>query len=117
MKKFGVKASAEGAGGEYVLGLKDTGTHACYMIYGSLAPGQTGRQIKPGAGHEEIVMAVRGDLGLTGPFVGKLGEDTLREGEAFHIKGEATCFLDNPSETESAIYVVAGGHSEGGEHH
>ena len=53
-KTFPVQKWAIEAGGEHVLGLKDLGTHACYLIYGELAPGEAGRKVCPGAGHEEI---------------------------------------------------------------
>jgi hypothetical protein len=78
------------------------------MIYGTLKPGEKGRLIKPGAGHEELVLAVRGDMGVTGKLSG-----TLKEGTSFHIAGDDECLLENKS-SEEAIYVVAGGHSEGG---
>jgi hypothetical protein len=108
MKTFEVRGRAREEGGEFVLGVKDTGTHACYMIYGTLKPGEKGRLIKPGAGHEELVLATRGDLEVTGKMSG-----TLKEGTSFHIAGDDECFLENGS-SEEAIYVVAGGHSGGG---
>lgn len=108
MKTFDLRKKALEEGGEYILGVKDTGSHACYMIYGVLKPGEEGRLIKPGAGHEELVLAQKGDLGVAGKLSG-----TLREGMAFHIRGDDECFLSNPS-SEEAVYVVSGGHSEGG---
>ena len=71
------KLSKEG-GGEYVLGLKDLDTHACYMIYGELEPGEEGRKVCPGAGHEEILLSVNGDIELSGVDY----EDVLSAGEA-----------------------------------
>ena len=94
--------------GEYVLGFQDTGSHACYMIYGVLKTKEKGRLIKPGKGHEEIVLAVKGNLKVTGKYSGD-----LKEGSAFHIKGNQKCFLENPGKSD-AVYVIAGGHSEGG---
>ena len=94
------------AGGEHVLGLKDLGTHACYLIYGELAPGEAGRKVCPGAGHEEILMAVAGDLQLTGEYL----TGWLREGEAMHFQEQETCLLANPS-GRKVVYVLAGGHS------
>ncbi len=95
---------------EYILGSQDTGSHACYMIYGILGPKEKGRMIKPGEGHEEIVLAVKGNLKVTGRYTG-----FLQEGAAFHIAGEDECFLENTEDT-NAIYVIAGGHSESGHH-
>jgi hypothetical protein len=97
--------------GEYVLGLEDTGSHACYMIYGVLKPGEKGRLIKPGKGHEEIVLAVKGDVILSGDING-----LLEQGNAFHVAGETTTYLENPGSDE-AVYIIAGGHSEHGHHH
>jgi len=108
MKSFEVSRRASGEGGEFVLGVADTGTHACYMIYGKLGPGEGGRLIKPGRGHEELVLAVKGDISVTGKYQG-----LLREGTAFHITGDDECYLQNESSSE-AVYVAAGGHSEGG---
>jgi len=64
---YDVRAQAEGEeGGEFVLGARETGSHACYMIYGTLKAGEKGRIIKPGAGHEEIVLAARGNIEVSG---------------------------------------------------
>jgi hypothetical protein len=111
MKTFDIRDRAlASGGGEYILGLKDTGSHACYMIYGLLRAGEKQRLVKPGSGHEELVLSVKGEIKVTGHFTG-----TLKEGSAFHITGEGECFLENKSGDE-AIYIVAGGHSEGGHH-
>lgn len=109
MKSFEVRGRALAGGGEFVLGVEDTGTHACYMIYGVLGPGEEGRLIKPGRGHEELVLALKGDISVSGSLNG-----VLREGTAFHIAGEDECYLSNGSASE-ALYVAAGGHS-GGDH-
>ncbi|RPJ13130.1 MAG: hypothetical protein EHM30_12085 [Desulfobacteraceae bacterium] len=104
------RALSSGAG-EYILGLEDTGSHACYMIYGVLKPGEKGRLIKPGTGHEEILLAVKADLELSGAYSGH-----LEEGKAFHVAGDTAIFLENRGSVE-AVYVIAGGHSAGGDHH
>jgi hypothetical protein len=96
--------------GEYVLGFQDTGSQACYMIYGILKPKEKGRLVKPGKGHEEIVLAVKGNLKVTGKYSGD-----LKEGAAFHITGNQKCYLENPGKVE-AVYIIAGGHSEDGHH-
>jgi len=111
MKIFEIKNKAlNSQRGEYILGFQDTGSHACYMIYGILKPKEKGRLVKPGEGHEEIILAVKGDLEVMGYYSG-----TLKEGYAFHIEGEQECFLKNTGESE-ALYIIAGGHS-GGVHH
>jgi hypothetical protein len=96
--------------GESILGFQDTGSHACYMIYGILKPKEKGRLVKPGEGHEEIVIAVKGNLRVTGYY-----SEMLKEGSAFHIKGEQKCLLENPDMSD-AVYIIAGGHSESGHH-
>jgi len=111
MKTVDLKERAKKSDGEYVFGADDTGSHACYMIYGTLRPGETGRVIKPGKGHEEIVLAARGILTVAGDFSG-----TLSEGSAIHLAGEQTCYLENNGAAD-AVYVIAGGHAEGGHHH
>jgi len=99
-------------GGETVLGLKDLGTHACYMLYGVVAPGDPPRTLSPGLGHEEIVLVIGGSLKLAGQG----GVLTLQAGQAVYLKGEetwqATC--GGPLE---ARYAVAGGHAPGDDHH
>ena len=110
MKTFRLKDLAAEAGGEYVLGSKDLDTHACYMIHGTLSPREKGRLVKPGKGHEEIVVAVRGEIVVTGPALAPMKEIVLPEGSAFHVKDDAECFLENTTGKE-ALYIAAGGHS------
>ncbi len=111
MKKIDVKGMAAKSGGEYVFGADDTGSHACYMIYGTLAPGEKGRRIRPGEGHEEMIAAITGPLRISGDLSG-----TLAEGEATHLMGEQTCYLENTTSTE-IVYIIAGGHSGGSHSH
>jgi uncharacterized cupin superfamily protein len=94
-----------GSSGECLLGSQETGSHACYLIYGILQPGETGRELKPGHGHEEIVLALQGDLTLTNAHV-----DTLKQGQALHLAGDETVLLGN-SDAMLAVYVVSGGHA------
>lgn len=111
MKFYDLKNKAQiSESGEHILGFEETGSHACYMIYGILRPGEKGRLIKPGKGHEEIILAIKGDIEVTGYYSG-----ILKEGTAFHITGDHECFLENKGISE-AIYIVAGGHSEGSHH-
>lgn len=109
MRLFDVKARA-GDSEEYILGSEQTGSHACYLIYGTMKPKEKGRDLKPGKGHEELFLAIRGDFLVTGHVTG-----TIREGQAMHLIGEETSQLENLTDAE-AIYVMAGGHSSGGHH-
>jgi len=109
MKTYDVVGNVKGAG-EYILGSRETGSHACYLIYGVLKPGEQGRELKPGHGHEEIMLALKGDLQIAGPEL-----RTLHQGQAMHLKGEETLSIGNQG-TSEAIYVIAGGHSEAGHH-
>ena len=112
MNTFDLKKHALSSdSGESIFGLEHTGSHACYMIYGILKPGQDKRVITPGKGHEEMVLAVKGNFELSGRFSGR-----LREGCAFHIAGEDTVYLKN-TDTIDACYVIAGGHSQDAHHH
>ncbi|MDI6802149.1 MAG: hypothetical protein QMD01_08910 [Thermodesulfovibrionales bacterium] len=111
MKIFELKNKAQTSeNGEHIVGFEETGSHACYMIYGVLKPGEKGRLVKPGMGHEEIVLAMNGDIEISGHYSG-----TLTEGSAFHIAGEHECFLENKGNSD-AVYIITGGHSEGGHH-
>lgn len=111
MKIFDVKNKAFNAGfGEHIVGYKETGSHACYLIYGIIKPGEKDRRVKPGKGHEEILLAMQGDLNITGYYTG-----ILREGNAFHIVGDNECILENKG-IKDAVYIICGGHSEGGHH-
>jgi uncharacterized cupin superfamily protein len=94
-----------GESGECVLGAHVTGSHACYLIYGVLKPGEKGRELKPGKGHEEIVLVIAGDLQLSGHYAG-----TLKQGQAVHLQGEQSCHAENPG-TLNVVYVISGGHS------
>jgi hypothetical protein len=100
-----------GESGEYVLGARDTGSHASYLVYGVLKPGEKGRTLSPGKGHEEIVLAITGDLQLSGHYTG-----ILKQGQAIHLQGEQSCYADNPGAV-SVRYVISGGHSEPGHGH
>jgi len=112
LKVYDVAGRAPREGGETVLGLKDLGTHACYLLYGVLNPGEEPRILKPGDGHEEIILAISGAIKISGPQ----GELILQPGQAIYLIGaeshEATAA--GPGE---ARYVAAGGHSAGHEHH
>ncbi len=106
MKIFEVKKSAaQSKKGEFLLGFQETGSHACYMIYGVLKSGENARSVKPGPGHEEIILAMNGDLEVTGFYSGG-----LKEGSALHLKGDEECFLRNQGGSD-AEYIIAGGHS------
>ncbi len=109
MRVFEVKERLSDSG-EYILGASETGSHACYLIYGKMKPREKGRLLKPGKGHEELVLAIKGDFSVSGDF-----EGVLKEGQAIHLKGEETCYMENISSSES-VYIIAGGHSEGGHH-
>jgi hypothetical protein len=109
MKIFEVAMKLQGSG-EYILGSREIGSHACYLVYGALGPGEKGRELKPGHGHEEIVLLLIGDLRLTGHHSG-----TLKQGQALHLTGEESVFVENTGNSQ-ALYVIAGGHSGHGHH-
>jgi len=109
MKIFEVISRA-GESGETILGAEDTGSHACYLIYGRMRGREKNRRLKPGKGHEELILAVQGDFQLSGQ-----AEGTLKQGQAVHLNGEETLFLENLTD-RPAVYVLAGGHSEAGNH-
>ena len=111
-RTFDLPARALRQGGETVLGLEDLGTHACYMIYGVIEPDGEPRVLKPGSGHEEIILVLSGVMEI------RSGEQsqTLQPGQAIYLKGEETWLASAPGPLETR-YVAAGGHSPGAEHH
>ena len=109
MKIYDVISRA-GESGETILGVEDTGSHACYLIYGRLKGREKDRRLKPGKGHEEIILAVKGDFRLSGAADG-----TLNQGQAVHLSGEETLFLENLTD-QPAVYLLAGGHSDSDHH-
>ena len=88
---------------EFVFGAEHTGSHACYMIYGVLEPGEKDRMIKPGRGHEEIVLAASGELAVSGALSCR-----LRQGEAFHVVEEQTAYLENPGKPKLPTSLQGG---------
>lgn len=98
-------------GGETILGLKDLGTHACYLIYGVLEPGGEPRVLKPGEGHEEIILCLSGAIQVQGPGGGL----TLQPGQAIYLKGAET-WQATAAGTLEARYAAAGGHTPGPGH-
>jgi hypothetical protein len=94
-----------GESGEHILGSRDTGSHACYLIHGVLNRGKR-EGVESGRGHEEIVLVIAGDLQLSGHYTGM-----LRQGQAIHLQGVQSCSAENPG-TIDAVYVISGGHSE-----
>ena len=104
MRIFDIIGKA-GSSGECLLGSQETGSHACYLIYAILQPGETGRELTPGHGHEEIVLTLQGDLTLTNAHVG-----TLKQGQALHLTGDEAVLAGNAG-AMPAVYVVSGGHA------
>jgi hypothetical protein len=109
MKVFENAASVDSTG-ERIIGGQETGSHACYLVYGVVRPGEEGRTLRPGHGHEEIVLLVSGSLACSGAFSGE-----LRQGQAVYLQDDETVAVRNLSGQE-AVYVISGGHS-GHEHH
>ncbi len=109
MKVFDVSNRINGSG-EAILGSQDTGSHACYLVYGVMEPGERGRVLNPGKGHEELVLALQGDLMLAGAYTG-----TLKQGQALHLRGEESVTAENRG-TAAAVYAISGGHSGHGHH-
>jgi hypothetical protein len=106
VKSFDLADLAADGGGEYVLGAKDLHSEACYLIYGTLLPGESGRLIRPGPGYEEILCAVTGPL-LMQSF---RGEEQLKKGHALHVQEAQSFSIANPSDF-SVVYILAGGRS------
>lgn len=96
--------------GEYLVGVTQTHSHACYLIYGTLNPGEE-RELSPGAGHEEIFCLIHGKLVVS---EGE-GHYSVEKGQCFHLVGDTKVTLKNTT-NKTAIYVLAGGHSSTSTH-
>jgi hypothetical protein len=103
--------------GEYIVGAEQTGSHACYLIYGKMDPEEEGRKLKAGKGHEEIFLAVQGNFVVVddSPDAASKEPIEIKEGQAFHLVGERRYRLKNATEMP-ACYVMAGGHAGHGHH-
>jgi uncharacterized cupin superfamily protein len=112
VKTYDCLMRAKAEGGETVLGSQELETQDCYLIYGIVEPGQKGRVLNPGPGHEEIICLVAGVATLVGPD----GPQDLKLGEAFYLKGDVTYTLENHQKMP-AVFVAAGGHSGEGHQH
>jgi hypothetical protein len=106
VKSFDLAGLAADQGGEYVLGAKDLHSEACYLIYGTLSPGESGRVVSPGPGYEEILCAVNGPLVMQS----FRGEERLEQGHALHVQEDESFSIANPSDF-SVVYILAGGRS------
>jgi hypothetical protein len=104
VKAFPVAKLAADQGGEFVLGMKDLHSDACYLIYGLLQAGETQREVRPGEGYEEILCAVDGPLVMHT----NRGDITLEQGHAIHVREDEFFGISNPS-TRQVVYVAAGG--------
>jgi uncharacterized cupin superfamily protein len=111
IKTYDCLMRAKAEGGETVLGTEELGTASTYLIYGILEPGQKGRVLNPGPGHEEIICLVAGVATLVGPD----GPQNLKLGEAIFLQGDVSYTLENPQKMP-AVYVAAGGHTQGHSH-
>ncbi len=111
LKTYDCLMRAKAEGGETVLGTEELETQG-YLIYGIVEPGQKGRVLNPGPGHEEIFCLVAGMATLVGPE----GSQNLKVGEAFSLKGDVTYTLEN-NQKAPVVYIAAGGHSGEGHQH
>jgi len=107
MQTFNLKTLAKNEDKkEYVLGLKDLQTHAVYMIYGVLEPGEKDRKLHPGKGHEEILCIIKGHMELSSQNKTR----TISIGEAMYLKEDDIYYIENKSD-KTSHYILAGGHN------
>lgn len=92
--------------GEYLVGFEQTGTHACYFLYGFLKPEEE-REISPGKGHIEIVCLLEGEVELI------KGSEVIKitKGSGFVVEEEEKVRLKNIGD-KVAVYAVSGGHTD-----
>lgn len=94
--------------GESALGPEEAGTLSTYLIYGKLAPNESGRRLRPGQGREEILFVIDGRVRLEGA---SFQEITCGAGTAVSLPEGSDCWLSNLT-TSIVQYVIAGGFTE-----
>ncbi len=94
--------------GEIALGPKESGTLTTYMIYGVLAPRETGRRLRPGKGREEILFVISGQVQLESRGV---SDATCLAGSAVALPEGSDFWVTNPT-MQSVQYIIAGGFTE-----
>lgn len=97
-----------GRSGEAALGPEESGALTTYLMYGVLAPFETGRRLRPGEGREEILFVVNGKLRLEG---GTADQTVCCQGMAVLLPEGSDFWLSNLSDSQ-ASYVLAGGFTE-----
>jgi len=97
-----------GSSGEAALGPDESGALTTYLLYGVLAPFETGRRLRPGSGREEILFVIDGDLRLEGQAA---GETICKAGNAVLLEEGSDHWLSNLTGA-TARYVLAGGFTE-----
>ena len=103
MKIYKLPFLADGSpDGAYLLGREELKTDSAYLRYTRLRPGETGRNICPKDGCEEIIFIIKGSLMVRQAK----SAFTASAGEAFLSNGKL--LLDNPNK-EEAVYITAGG--------
>lgn len=88
--------------GAYLLGRKELNTDSAYLVYTRLRPGESGRNVCPKDGSEEIIFIIKGSLMVRQAK----SAFTASAGEAFLLNGKLV--VDNPNK-EEAVYITAGG--------
>lgn len=92
--------------GEYLVGFEQTGTHACYFLYGVLKTGEQ-RKMSPGRGHVEIISILEGEVEVLNS--GK--REKFVRGEGFVLEGEERVEV-KATGGKPVIYVISGGHTD-----
>lgn len=109
MKQFEL-AQKVGTSGEVALGPQESHLLTTYLIYGVLAPGETGRRLRPGQGREEILYLIKGKARLE-----KSGRDAQElvctGGTAIPMPEGSDYWLSNLT-SAPLEYVIAGGFTE-----
>lgn len=109
MKHFKLADHIENSG-EVAMGPQQTGMLATYIVYGVLAPGETGRRLRPGEGREEILYLINGKVRLeTGGL--RTEEAEIEAGSAIPMPEGSDCWVSNLT-SQRVEYIIAGGFTE-----
>jgi len=109
MKHFALAKQVEDSG-EVAMGPQQSGMLTTYLIYGVLAPGETGRRLRPGRGREEILFLINGKARIEQS--GRNSAEIVFEGgSAIPLPEGSDYWLSNLT-SRRVEYVIAGGFTE-----
>ena len=109
MQQFELAKQVEESG-EIAMGPQQSGMLTTYLIYGALAPGETGRRIRPGRGREEILFLINGKVRIEKG--GRKSTEMVCEGGSAIPMPEGSDYWLSNLTSARVEYIIAGGFTE-----